>query len=176
MSVGMSELLGRVCSAFGPEAGRGSIVDAYLSGDVLFVRGPKQRMLHVPVDALAALRGQPRAVLQNFRIDPDGSFLHWPDIDVHLGWDQFLQAVDPAELHKARQRSAEYNRRYGAAIRKLREEAGIRQAKVAGITERQLRRIEQGECRATTGALAALAKAHHLEVGAYMEALAKAMA
>ena len=171
----VSELLGRVCSAFAPESSGGSIVDAYLGANVLFVRGPKQRMLHVPVASIPALRDQPSVVLQNFRIDPDGSFIHWPDIDVHLGWNQFLQAADPAELHRAQQRSAGFNRRYGAAIRKVREAAGIPQAKVDGITERQLRRIEHGECRATGGALRDLAKAHGLDLNAYMERVANAM-
>jgi transcriptional regulator with XRE-family HTH domain len=104
------------------------------------------------------------AALRNFRIDADGSFIHWPIPDVHLGWNRVLQAADPLELHKAQQRSADFNRRYGAAIRKYREEAGIPQAKVEGITERQLRRIEQGESRVTLNALRALAKAHGLDV------------
>jgi hypothetical protein len=73
-------------------------------------------------------------------MDPDGSIIYWPDIDFHLGWNQFLQAVDTAGLLKAQQRSEDFNRRYGAAIRKLRDDAGIPQAKVEGITERQLRR------------------------------------
>ena len=121
------------------------------------------------------MRGQPRSVLRNFEIDSDGSFIHWPDIDVHLGWNQFLQAVDPEELRKAQQRTEGYNKRYGAAIRRLREAAGISQSKVDGLTERQIRRIEQGESRATAGAISALAKAHGLEASAYMEGLAKAM-
>jgi hypothetical protein len=171
----VSELLGRICSAFGPQSSRGSIVDAYLGSDVLFVRGPKHRMLHVPIASISALRDQPRNVLRNFQINPDGSFIHWPEADVHLGWNQFLQAADPIELHKAQQRSAGFNRRYGAAIRKIREEAGILQAKVEGITDRQLRRIEQGECRATLSALRDLAKTHGLDVNAYMEKVANAM-
>lgn len=126
----VSDLLGRVCSALRPVGTRRSIIDAYLAGDTLLVRGPKHRMLHVPTDKLASLRSQSRHVLQNFRIDPDGSFVYWPEIDVHLGWHQFLQAVEPAELHKAQQRNTDFNRRYGAAIRKLREAAGIPQAKV----------------------------------------------
>ena len=68
-------------------------------------------MLHVPVGSVPALREQPRAVLGNFEIDPDGSFIRWPDLDVHLGWNQFLQAADPAELRKAQQRSAGFNER-----------------------------------------------------------------
>lgn len=171
----VSQLLGRICSALGRDDSRGSIIDAYLAGDTLLVRGPRHRMLHVPVSSVPTLKGQSHAVLRNFEIDPDGSFIHWPDVDVHLGWNQFLQAVDPAELRKAQQRSAGFNERYGAAIRKIREAAGIPQSRVEGITERQLRRIEQGECRATSGALTSLAKAHGLSTNVYMERLAKAM-
>jgi uncharacterized protein DUF2442 len=171
----VSQLLGRVCSALGRDSSRDSIIDAYLAGDMLLVRGPRHRMLHVPVSSVAALRGQSPAVLRNFEIDPDGSFIYWPELDVHLGWNQFLQAVEPAELRRAQQRSAGFNERYGAAIRRVREAAGILQSRVEGLTERQLRRIEQGECRATTAAILALAKAHGLDANAYMERLTKAM-
>ena len=133
----VSQLLGRVCLALGRDGARGSIIDAYLAGDSLFARGPKHRMLHVPVSSIRALSGQPQAVLRNFVIDPDGSFVHWPDLDVHLGWNQFLQAVDPEELRKAQQRTEGYNKRYGAAIRKVRQEAGLSQSKIEGLTERQ---------------------------------------
>jgi hypothetical protein len=171
----VSELLGRVCSAFEPDGGRGGMIDAYLDDDTVFVRGPKHRMLHVPISSIPALKGQPRAVLQNFEVDPDGSFIHWPELDVHLGWNQFVQAVDPAEFRAAQQRSDEFNRQYGAAIRKVREAAGIPQSKIAGLTDRQIRRIEQGSCRATTRALNALARAHGLQMNAYMSQLGSEM-
>ena len=165
----------RVCFALVENESRGIIIDAYLAGDQLFVRGPKHRMLHIPIDSIRALRGQPRIAVRNFSVDPDGSFIYWPDLDVHLGWNQFLQAVDPAELLRAEQRSVSFNERYGAAIRKTRQAAGIFQSKVKGLTERQLRRIEQGESRATTSAVTALATAHGLDANAYMEKLTKAM-
>jgi len=171
----VSQLLGRVCVALGGDASRGSIIDAYVVGDRLFVRGPEHRMLQIPLDAIPALRGKPQAAVRNFAIDPDGSFVYWPDLDAHLGWNQFLQAVDPTELRKAQQRSAGFNERYGAAIRKVRESAGILQSKVDGLTERQLRRIERGQSRATTAAITALAKAHGLDANAYMEKLTTAM-
>jgi hypothetical protein len=53
--------------------------------------------------------------------------------------------------------------------------AGILQSRVEELTERQLRRIERGECRATAAAIAALAKAHDLDANAYMERLARVM-
>jgi hypothetical protein len=171
----VSEVLNRYCHALGDDTKRGGIIDAFLMGDTLFVRGHKHRVLHVPVHMIGSLRGKPRNLVQEFRIDPDGSFVYWPALDVHLGWNQFLQVVDPAAHQKALQRSGRFNTRYGAAIRKLREEAGIPQSKVSGLTDRQVRRIELGESRATTGALAALAKAHGLSVNEYMDRVAKAM-
>ena len=118
------------------------------------VARPRERVL----DGRVCLRAA-----ASFEIDPDGSFLYWPELDVHLGWDQLLQAVEPAELHRAQQRSAGFNKQYGAAIRRVREAAGILQSRVEGLTDRQLRRIEQGECRTTTAAILALAKAHGLD-------------
>ena len=170
----VAQLLGRVCSALETNGHRGGIIDAYLAGDELLVRGPKHRMLHVPLAKINALNRLPERVVQNFVIDPDGSFLHWPDADVHLGWNQLLQAVDPAEFRKAQQRSDGFNKRYGQTIRTVREAAGIPQSKIVGLTDRQLRRIESGECRATTTALAALARAHSLSVNLYLDQLAQA--
>ena len=83
--------------------------------------------------------------------------------------------LDPAELRKAQLRSAGFNERYGAAIRRVREVSGIVQSKVDGLTDRQLRRIEQGESRATTAAISAPAKAHGLDPSAYVDRLTKAM-
>ncbi len=172
----LAPLLGRVSAALGPDTGRRGVIDAYLAGDHLLVRGPKYRMLHVPLDALPALKGQPRQAVRDFTIDPDGSFLEWPALDVHLGWNQFLQAVEPGELLKAQQRTAGFNQRYGAAIRAIREQAGIAQSKIVGLTDRQVRRIENGESRATSGALTTLAEAHGLDLNAYLDEVAKKMA
>lgn len=171
----VSQLLGRVCFSLSGDSKRGSIIDAYTVGDSLLVRGPKHRLLRVHMDALTSLRNKPRAVRQKFEIDPDGSFLFWPDLDVHLGWNQFLQATDPTEFRKSQQKSEQFNRLYGAAIKKLRETAGISQSKIQGLTDRQVRRIEQGESRATAKSLTCFAKAHGLEMNAYLDALAKVM-
>ncbi len=48
----VAQLLGRVCFALGRggDANRGGIIDAYIVCDRLFVRGPKHRMLHIPIE------------------------------------------------------------------------------------------------------------------------------
>ncbi|WP_165073156.1 DUF2442 domain-containing protein [Paludisphaera rhizosphaerae] len=165
------ELLERI----GLAESRGVIVDAYLDGRTLVVVGPRLRKLEVPISSVSALRDQAFETLRNFEVDPDGSFLYWPDLDVHLGWDQFLQVVDTAELHKAQRRNADFNKRYGAAIRRVREAASLAQSDIDGLTARHLRRIETGAAPATAKALAALAKAHGFDPNAYMETLAREM-
>ena len=90
-----------------------------------------QRELFLPFRTFPWFKEASVAAITHVEL-PSPHHLYWPDLDVHLGWTQFLQAVDPAELRKAQQRSADFNRRNGAAIRKLREEAGIRQASVGG--------------------------------------------
>lgn len=151
------------------------IADAYPSGESLVVRGPKQRVLEVPFAAIASLRDRSSKVRRRFEIDPDGSFLYWPALDLHLGWNQLLQAVEPDEFRKARQRSEAFNQRYGLAIKKLREQARISQSQIPDLTDRQVRRIEHGVSRATTTALASFAKAHGWETTEYLDRLARAM-
>ncbi len=169
------EILARVGNAHSPSGSSDCIIDAYLIGETLNVLGPKHRLLRVPLDSIRAFAGQTETALRAFEVDPDGSFVYWPKFDAHLGWNQFLQIVDPTEHRKAQQKSEGFNERYGAAIRKLREAAGISQAKIEGLTERQLRRIERGEFRATASALTKLARAHGLSPEEYLENLARAL-
>jgi ribosome-binding protein aMBF1 (putative translation factor) len=90
--------------------------------------------------------------------------------DFHLGWEQFEYAVDQAASLKARQQTRAFNKAYGAAIRKLRQEKGLRQSDVAGLTARQVGRIESGH-RATLSALQKLAHAHGLSLSDYLDQL-----
>ena len=151
---------------------RESVVDAWWENDAFVVLSPSFKRLHVPIEKLPALRGKSQEALCDFQIDEDGSYVFWPQLDVHLGWEQFTQAVDNDAYMKARQKSEEFNRKYGLAIRKLREEAGLNQAQIAGLTDRQIRRIELGECRATHAALATLAQAHGMTTAQYMSRIA----
>src|SRR5947209_2748166 len=85
---------------------------------------------------------------------------YWPRRDVHIGWGQFQQAVDPHARLKAQQKHDRFNERYGRAVRALRESTGLSQQNITGLDERTVRRIEQGKTRATVSALSRLAKAH----------------
>jgi hypothetical protein len=144
------------------------ILDAWWEGDTFVVANPRFHRLRVPIDRLPALRAVQH---DEFRIDEDGVFVHWPRADVHLGWEQLAQAVSDILYLRARQDSRQFNRQYGAAIRRLRQAHHLTQEAIRGLTARQVGRIERGECRATSGALAKLAASHGLELPAYLERL-----
>jgi hypothetical protein len=125
--------------------------------------------LEVPLSRLAQLAHADEKRLAVFEVDADGSFVYWPDLDMHLGWEHFRQIVDPAAALKEQQRSGAFNKRVGASVRRLRVEAGLGCDGIGDVSSRQLRRIEQGECRLTTAAIAAMAKAHRLSPKQYLE-------
>jgi transcriptional regulator with XRE-family HTH domain len=150
------------------------ILDVRIEGDELrVVSAPSLKRLRIPSCDLPSLRGRSDEDLRRFEIDDDGSFIYWPRLDVHLGWEQLLQASNPAEALKAKQQSKDFNRGFGHAIRKLRNELNISQEQIGGLTARQVSRIEKGECRATSSALAKLAAAHKLSTNEYMDRLAR---
>lgn len=148
------------------------IVDAWWESDEFVVLSPTFERLYIPKAKLSKFIGDDRSMIEKYEVDPDGSFVYWPQSDVHLGWTQFLCLVDPSAVVDAQKRNDDFNKRYGAAIRSVRIEHGLRQSDVPGLTQRQIGRIEKGESRATRKALARLAEAHGLELNDYLSRLA----
>lgn len=154
------------------------IVDAWWEGTTLVVVSPTPegfRKLRVPLEKLPVLQKLSPEQRQKLEIDEEGTFLYWPGGDIHLGWEQFEYTVDKAAGLKAKQQTEAFNRAYGAAIRKLRREKGLRQSDIEGLTARQVGRIESGR-RATLPALQKLAQSHGMSVTEYMDELAKRLA
>ena len=151
-------------------------MDAWIEEDCLVVLFPAFDRLRVPVSKLTKHLGANKDEVKAFEIDEDGSFLYWPHADVHLGPDQLHALVDPTSAITARQQSCQFNREYGQAIRALREEHGLKQTGIEGVTDRHLRRIEHGRLPVTSGVLQSLAKAHGMETSRYMAELAKRLA
>lgn len=173
---GIQNYFERLFVAFDCEGNDNYLLDAWWEEDVFVVLSPTLEgfvRLRVPVEKINVLKNKSESILKNFKIDDDGLFIYWPDIDVHLGWEQFEQAINPAVSLKAKQKSTEFNRKYGGGIRTLRKETGLRQSDIAGLTTRQLSRIERGLCRATHAALSKLAKAHKRSLSDYLEQISK---
>jgi hypothetical protein len=170
----LQALLERLVSASRADGGQDRILDAGIEKGVLHVVSPKFDRLDVPIAKLPDFENVKHAEIEKFEIDEDGSFIYWPDLDVHLGWPQLQQAENPAAALKASQKNGDFNQRYGKAVQKVREERGLKPGDISGLSEKQVGRIERGQCRLTANSISALAHAHKIERNEYMKKLAEA--
>jgi hypothetical protein len=164
--------LGRLTAALESKENYGRIFDARLEDKVLHVVSADFQRLEVPVSKIMPLSNAKKETVERFEIDQDGSYIYWPDLDLHLGWEQLQQIVDPVAAQKAKQKSHEFNVRYGAAIRKIREEKGLDITAIPNLSDKQLRRIERGECRLTSNSAKKLARAHGMTPNKYLQTVA----
>ena len=101
-----------------------------------------------PVRRLPKVRRFEPAVVRRFEIDSAGSFLHWPDRDVHMGPSQVLQAVDPLHLADVEIRRYEMEN-VSQALLDMRHDPQLKQTEIPGLSERRVRRSEREKIRLT---------------------------
>jgi hypothetical protein len=94
---------------------------------------------------MPALKRIPIDEREHFTIADDGSYLYWESADIHLDLDAFRCATDPKWKQKFEPFKSEHNQVFGKAIATLRKKYKLRQSDIIGLSERQVRRIEQGD-------------------------------
>ena len=152
------------------------IVDAYLLGDALVLLLGDFSIRSFPVGAVPTLRDLDVAQRAAFELDEDGSYLYWPAADLHLGVSQLLQAVDPPYLADIEVRRFPASTAIGTRISELREARELRQRDVPGLSERHVRRIEQGIARLTGESAMKLSSALGLSLDGFLTEVARAAA
>jgi hypothetical protein len=148
-----------------------AILDAYMLESRLSIILADLKKREVELSEIPDLRRTKPDVLADFQIDENGSYLYWPDPDVHLGVSQILQAIDPqyrAQVEIERN-ALDYT---GWAVDAWRRELGLKQADVEGLSERHVRRIEQGVSRLTAPAAECFAQAFGLTTERFLNELA----
>jgi hypothetical protein len=148
------------------------ILEAHGVVPVLFVTSCALQQYEVPINKITALKSVPESTRANFTIDEDGSYLHWPESDIHLDLDAIRVAIDPVANKKAFEAKALRHRRYGSAIAKLRLQKGLKQSDIPGLSDRQVRRIESGAAT-TYESFSRLANAHGMALDEYLNQLAR---
>jgi hypothetical protein len=171
----LRSLLERLVSTFEADNKQERILDASHQEGILHVVSPNFDRLDVPIADIPDFKNVPLSRIEEFEIDEDGAFIYWPKLDVHLGWAQLQQLVNPEAALKASQKSEQFNKRYARAVKIVREQARLKPTDMSGLSEKQIRRIERGECRLTSNAIGALSKAHKLDPNEYMKKLAQAL-
>lgn len=144
------------------------IGDAAVADDRLFVRSCALERFELGFSQIAALNELPASQRAHFTVDPDGSFLHWECGDVHVGLDMIRYALDPAFRHVVDLRRVSFDTRFGASIKSIRLDKGLRQSDIVGLSEKQISRIEAGIGTPRLNSVRKLAAAHGLDTESYL--------
>jgi len=148
------------------------IADATVFGERLFVRSCALEGLDVAFGDVLALAKLPAAERARFSLDEDGSYLHWEWGDTHIGLESLRYALDPDAKRAADLRRLSADQRFGEAVKALRLKAGLRQADVAGLSAKQVSRIEAGSGVPRVATVRKLAEAHGMDAGEYLDEVA----
>jgi hypothetical protein len=167
------DVLRRVILAYARGAGASLIAAAEVIGGKLLVWSCEPRLYECPIADVPSLAELSVKSLLNFTVSASGSRIHWPDGDVDLDLDTIRYHADPAFRAGVDKQARRRAQRYGRAIRLLREDRGIRQTEIPGLTDREVRRLEAGDALPHSATLTKLATAHKMVVEAYLEALAR---
>lgn len=163
----------RLLLAHSRGAQRDLIASASLEGDTLLVWSCEPRLYRCPVSGIAALRDLTKKELRDFEVSASGSRLRWPSADIDVNLDAIRAVVDPGYRKKAEAQHRQEASRYAEAIKAVREKYDLRQADIPGLSERQVRRLEQGQTFPRAATVKKLAAAHRLSVAEYLEELAE---
>jgi hypothetical protein len=161
----------RVLAAWQHNAQAELIADATVADDRLIVVSCEPKTYEVGFDQMPALRKIATKHRRSFEIAEDGSFIWWPSADIHLDLDALRTVTDPVWRKRAQRIRRTHGREYGAAIATLRKDRGLRQTDIPGLSERQLRRIEESGA-VSVRAMEQLANAHGMALADYLDALA----
>jgi hypothetical protein len=162
----------RVLSAWQYNAQSELIADAMVADDRLIVVSCEPKTYEIRFDQMPALKKIAPKQRCSFEIAEDGSFIRWPSADIHLDLDALRTVTDPAWGKRALRIRRDHGREYGAAIAALRKDRGLRQTDIPGLSERQLRRIEESGA-VSVRTMEQLAGAHGMTLADYLDALAR---
>jgi hypothetical protein len=154
-------------------AERELIASASVEDGKLIVWSCEPKRYEVLVSELPVLARLNEVELLGFEVSTSGSRIHWPDGDIDINLDTIREHADPQVRKQHEIERRKEAARYGGAIRKLREERALKQSDVPGLSERQVRRLEDGDTVPHAGTLKKLAAAHGMSVEGYMKELAK---
>ncbi len=149
------------------------IASAHVLGRQLLVWSCEPKLYRISADRIPALAGLHDESLRVLAVSPSGSRIHWEAGDVDISLDTIREQVDPVFRKRREQDARRHAARFASAIRALREENDLGQSDVAGLSEREVRRIEKGEVIPHAETLRKLAAAHDKDVREYLDALAR---
>ena len=151
------------------------ILDAYVLEDSLVVVLGDMSVREFPIRRLPRVRRFEPTAVSRFEIDSAGSYLYWPDRDVHMGPSQMLQAVDPMFLSDVEIRRYEMEN-VSQALQDMRSDRQLKQTEIPGLSERHVRRLEKETVRLTVEAATKFASAFAMTLSEFLDELSRRIA
>jgi hypothetical protein len=162
----------RILKAHALGAEKQLVASASVDEGILSVWSCEPKLYRCPISEIPALAALGTKALDRVEVSSSGSRIHWLDGDIDLDMDAIREFADPAVRQNIELKYRVEATRYGSAIRKLREAHGLRQAAIPGLSDREVRRLENGEVQPHLASLKKLAKAHGIALSEYMAKLA----
>ncbi len=148
------------------------IATARVVDEELFIVACDHTLFRVGFAEMPALKRIPSQQRSSFSISSEGSYIHWPEVDVHIDLEAIRYLKDETWREKKDRERLMYDLRFGEAVATLRKQCGLKQADIQGLSERHVRRIEKGE-RTKIDTLAILARNHGLPLKEYLDEIAE---
>ncbi len=148
------------------------ILDAYVLGHSLVEVLGDMSVRQIPIQWLPRVGELEPAEFGRFEIDSAGSYMYWPDPDVHMGSSQMLQAVDPMYLADVEIRRYAMAR-VSLALLDMRNDRHLKQTEIPGLSERHVRRLEKEKVRLTVGAATRFASAFDMTLPEFLDELSE---
>ncbi len=148
------------------------IATAQVIVDELFVVACDHTLFRVGFEEMSALKRIPEEQRSSFTISSEGSYIHWPEADVHIDLDAVRYLKDDEWREKKDRERLMSDIRFGEAVAAFRKQCGLKQADIQSLSERQVRRIEKGE-RTKVDTLGILARSHGLSLKEYLDKIAE---
>ena len=162
------KLVNRIKSAWEWEAEDELIATAKTLDNSLIVTGCDLKIWEIPFDSIPCFDQVPVSERVNFEIDEDGSYLYWQCAELHLDLEDLKAAVDPKFRTQLWIEKSQYNKSLGKAIATVRKAHNLKQHEIEGLSDRDLRRVENEGHQLTLDALKKLAIAHKMQLEDYL--------
>jgi hypothetical protein len=110
------------------------IASASVDDGKLVVWSCEPRRFEVVVSEIPVLAKMSADALTQFELSPSGSRLRWPAADVDINLDTIREHADPDVRREHEARARQEAVRYAGASRRFREERGLKQSDIEGLT------------------------------------------
>lgn len=151
------------------------IADAAVFDDKLYVQDCALNTFIIPFEKTKPLRKIPVKNRRDFSISQEGASISWDAFDVEFDIDLLREIIEPERIAGCKLTGMAMDAMFGKAVANFRKQSKVSQNDVKGLSDRQVRRIENGEF-ATLKSIENLANAHGLPLDVYLTSIAKEIA